>query len=368
VLRFFLIALGIFIAIGLIGSFWITRNGKLITPEGEGTVSTDAGTFEAFALPEYADAVVTDDYKSYFVEVEPGIKIHVLEIGEGYPIYAQHGNPTSGLLYRKVVAELPTDRVRVIMPTMVGLGFSTKVPANEHTLENHMRWMSAALDQLQLDELVYVGQDWGGAVGIGALMESPELIRGAVVLNTGFNAPSEKMSLSRAHDLAKTPIIGELLMENIVSIFDRLHETQGDPASFPKEVADLYGRPVIESGNKKAPLALMRMVPDGPDHPSSAELHKIQAYVTSLDVPAEIVWGMSDPIFSRALPAMKVFFPNARVTETQAGHFLQEEVPVEIAAAIMRVVEELDADAASSVPAVETGEAVAIETLPVIED
>ncbi|MEO1662670.1 MAG: alpha/beta fold hydrolase [Pseudomonadota bacterium] len=348
-LKTLLIVLGVIILAGVILVFTVTRDGKQFVPKGEGTITLDAGTFEAFALPDYAAEVLSEDYKSYFIEVEPGIKIHVLEVGEGYPIYAQHGNPTSGFLYRKVVAELPTDRVRVIMPTMVGLGFSTKISASEHTLENHMRWMNSALQQLQLEDLVYVGQDWGGAVGVGALMQSPELLSGAVVLNTGFNAPTEKMSLSRAHDLAKTPVVGELLMENLVSIFDRLHETQGDPASIPKEVADLYGRPVIESGNKKAPLALMRMVPDGPDHPSSAELRNIQAYVTSLDVPAEIVWGMSDPIFARALPAMKAFFPNARVTETQAGHFLQEEVPVEIAAAIIRVVEELEADPAAAV-------------------
>lgn len=347
-LKTLLIVLGLILLAGAILAFTITRDGKKYVPEGEGIVTLDAGTFEAFALPDYAASVVSEDYKSYFVEVEPGIKIHVLEVGEGYPVYAQHGNPTSGLLYRKVVAELPKDRVRVIMPTMVGLGFSTKVPASEHTLDNHTRWMNEALRQLQLEELVYVGQDWGGAVGVGALMQSPELLSGAVILNTGFNAPTEKMSLSRAHDLAKTPVIGELLMENIVSIFDRLHETQGDPASFPKEVADLYGRPVIESGNKKAPLALMRMVPDGPNHPSSAELRKIQAYVTSLDVPAEIVWGMSDPIFARALPAMKTFFPNARVTETKAGHFLQEEVPVEIADAIMRVVDGLEVEPAAA--------------------
>lgn len=89
----------------------------------------------------------------------------------------------------------------------------------------------------------------------------------------------------------------------------------------------------------------MRMVPDGPDHPSSAQLRDIQAYVRSLDVPAEIVWGMKDPIFANALPTMQGFFPNARVTETSAGHFLQEEVPVEIAAAIMRVVEQIENDA-----------------------
>ena len=34
---------------------------------------------------------------------------------------------------------------------------------------------------------------------------------------------------------------------------------------------------------------------------------------------------------------MKSLFPEAPVLETDAGHFLQEEVPEEIAAALMRV-------------------------------
>ena len=36
---------------------------------------------------------------------------------------------------------------------------------------------------------------------------------------------------------------------------------------------------------------------------------------------------------------MQRMFPATQVTETQAGHFLQEEVPDVIAAAVMRVVD-----------------------------
>ena len=93
----------------------------------------------------------------------------------------------------------------------------------------------------------------------------------------------------------------------------------------------------MKSGNAKAPLALMRMVPDGPDHPSAEQMREIEAYVGTLDVPTEIVWGTRDPILGQGLPVMQALFPDARVTETDAGHFLQEEVPVEIAAAIQRV-------------------------------
>ena len=108
-------------------------------------VTLNAGDFEAFPLPDDVANFVTDGYRSYFVEVEPGIKVHVLEVGSGFPLVLLHGNPTSGFLYRKVAAALPTDRVRVIMPTLVGLGFSSKVPASEHTLDNHIRWIGGVL-------------------------------------------------------------------------------------------------------------------------------------------------------------------------------------------------------------------------------
>jgi haloalkane dehalogenase len=338
-----LIGLGIVTVPAVVGLLWMTRDGETVTPQGSGTVATASGTFEALALPDYAAAALPEDHKSYLVEVEPGIKIHVLEAGEGTPVYLQHGNPTNGLLYRKIWQELPTTRMRLIMPTMVGLGFSTKVPARQHTLENHVRWMNAALRQLDLGGVVYVGQDWGGAVGLGALMRSPDLLKGMVLLNTGFMAPKEKFELSRPHGIAATPIVGEILLENVVSVFDRLHETQGDPASIPPQVAALYARPVRESGNIKGPLALMRMVPTGPDHPTSPLMGEVEAYARALEVPTEIVWGMRDPILARLLPAMTEMYPAARVTETQAGHFLQEEVPVEIAAAIARVVAAVEA-------------------------
>ena len=79
---------------------------------------------------------------------------------------------------------------------------------------------------------------------MGALSLSPELLKGAVLLNTGFNAPKVNANLSPAHALVKTPVIGELLLEVIFSIFERLKSVQGNPDSWTSEVAELYGRPV----------------------------------------------------------------------------------------------------------------------------
>ena len=336
--------LGILVLIAftlIILSFFVTRDGHVVTPIGDGQVILDSGTYEAFPLPIYASNMVDSNYKSYFIEVEPGLKVHVIEAGEGFPVFLMHGNPTSGFLYRKVVEKLPLNKVRVIMPTSLGLGFSSKIPASEHTAENHIYWINKVLKELELKELVYAGQDWGGPIGMGALSLSPGLLKGAVLLNTGFNAPKVNADLSPAHALVKTPVIGELLLEVIFSIFKRLKSVQGNPDSWTSEVAELYGRPVYESGNSKAPLAMMRMVPDGPNHQSAPSMRRIEEYVNTLEIPTEIVWGENDPILGRALPIMQQNFPNARLTKTTAGHFLQEEVPNEIAEALIRVIEEV---------------------------
>lgn len=340
-MRTFLIVLFLIVVSCAISAALVTQESELVTPQGQGTVTLEAGTFEGFTLPEYAARAITYDYKSYLVEVGPGIKVHVLEVGSGYPVFLQHGNPTSGFLYRRVVSELPTDQVRLIMPTMVGLGFSSKIPASQHTLDNHTRWINSVLSQLQLKELVYVGQDWGGPVGMGALARSPGLLQGAVVMNTGFSAPTQTMDLSPAHAIVKTPVVGELLMDGLFSIFDQLPRLQGDPVSIDEAVIELYARPVRESGNTDAPVALMRMVTDGPEHASAPAMRVIEQYVATLQIPVELVWGMKDPVLAAALEGMQLQFPDAPVTKTQAGHFLQEEVPVEIAAAIMRVVREI---------------------------
>ena len=84
-------------------AYVVTRPGELVTPIGSGTVTVDGQTFEAFPLPDYVTSIAGVDYLSYLIEVEPGIKIHMLEVGRGFPLFLQHGNPTSGLLYLSLI-------------------------------------------------------------------------------------------------------------------------------------------------------------------------------------------------------------------------------------------------------------------------
>ena len=271
-----------------------------------------------------------------------GFKQHYIDEGpkDGNPIIMLHGEPTWGYIYRNFIPQL-SEKYKVIVPDLMGFGKSETPQDKEYTLKTHVENLAGLINFLDLKNITFVGQDWGGPIGMGALSLSPNLLKGAVVMNTGFNAPTIKMDLSPAHATVKTPIIGELMVEVFFSMFDRLGNVQGDPESWTPEVAKLYGKPLYDNGNAKAPLAMMRMVTDGPSHPSTPSMIKIENYVKTLGIPAEIVWGMNDPILGKALPRMEENFPKAPVTQTDAGHFLQEEVPTEIAEALMRVLSQV---------------------------
>jgi haloalkane dehalogenase len=89
--------------------------------------------------------------------------------------------------------------------------------------------------------------------------------------------------------------------------------------------------------DRVAPLALARMVPSSLNHPSVPALNRCQELVAGWTGPAAIVWGDRDPVLGRVRDRIARLLPQATLTRTRAGHFLQEEVPDEIAAAIRTV-------------------------------
>lgn len=174
---------------------------------------------------------------------------------------------------------------------------------------------------------------------MGTLVRSPDLLKGTVIVNTAIAALKEGDTIPAQLRVFKTPVVAEFLLEGLTSTFDQMSRVQADPDSISADVVELYERPVVDSGNAKGPLAILRMASDGPDHPTAKALREIETYIQELDIPAGIVWGMNDPLLAARLPEMVEHFPNAQVTETTAGHFLQEEgdSPAAIADALQRV-------------------------------
>ncbi len=274
--------------------------------------------------------------------IDAGRPMHVMEAGEGPPVVMLHGNPTWGFLYRKVARELDGAGFRLIMPDLVGLGLSDKPPAAEHTLAGHQRWLARLLAKLELGErAVVVLQDWGGPIGLGALALRPELHAGLVVLNTVVGPPRRDFRPTAFHRFARLPLVSDVAFRLFGFAQAGMPLAQGDKRSIDWPAWRAYRYPLRHVRDNVAPLALARMVPDDFEHPSIAALERCQEYVDRFDGPAAIVWGDRDPVLGRVRGHVERCFPRAPVTRTSAGHFLQEEVPGAIAAAIRQVAGQL---------------------------
>ncbi|TNF28260.1 MAG: alpha/beta fold hydrolase [Deltaproteobacteria bacterium] len=267
-----------------------------------------------------------------------GHAMHVMEAGVGRPVLLAHGNPSWGFLYRKVIHALDLSRFRVIVPDLVGLGLSDK-PADPaaHTLAAHIAWMGRVLDALGLDDLIVVGQDWGGPIAFGAAAERAARVRGLVVLNTVISPPPPRFKPTAFHRFARVPLVSDVVFRAFAFPQVGMNLAQGDLLSIPPAAAAAYWWPLRDPRRNQAPLALARMVPDRHTHPSVAPLARVHAFVKGFDGPTAIVWGDRDPVLGRVRGWIEKNLPAASVTRTRAGHFLQEEVPVEIARAIVDV-------------------------------
>jgi cis-3-alkyl-4-acyloxetan-2-one decarboxylase len=269
--------------------------------------------------------------------------IHFVDEGAGPLVILQHGNPTWSYLWRKVVGRLAGSGVHVIAPDLVGLGLSDKPrDASMHTLTFHAEQIEGLVRALELERVIIVGQDWGGPVLGLVAARNPGLVHGAVFANTGLAAPRRAGTLSWFHRLANMPVISDVLFRALNFPIPTMHVVQGDRSSIGRTEKRAYRYPLRSMRDRTAPLALARMVPTSLSHPSVEPMRQVEAWASSFGGPVRLVWGQTDPILGRGLKSMRRLFPSAAVVETQAGHFLQEEVPDALADAILAVVSEIE--------------------------
>ncbi|MDX2092704.1 MAG: alpha/beta fold hydrolase [Kofleriaceae bacterium] len=295
---------------------------------------------EAGQFPGWIASQLPPGWRSSTIDTL-GERMHVLEWGpaKGPALLLVHGNPTWGFLWRKVVAAIRArpdgDELRLIVPDLIGLGLSSKPGIEAHTLAQHGAWMGAAIDQLAAGPLVIAAQDWGAPISLLAMTTRRERLRGLVLGNTGISPPHERFKPTLFHRLSQLPVASDVLFRGLGFPLRSLHLSQGDRRSIRGDVARAYRWP-LERGTP-APLALARMVPDSLSHPSVASLEMTHALFSTLKAPIALVWGTRDPILGRVINHLERTRPDAKITRTEAGHFLQEEVPGALADAILDV-------------------------------
>lgn len=290
---------------------------------------------EAYRTPdERFDGLPGYAFAPHYVE-QDGLQMHYVDEGGGDPVLLLHGEPTWAYLYRKMIPPL-AGVARVIAPDYFGFGRSGKpTRIEDYSYDFHYEAIERLADELDLRETTVVVQDWGGPIGLRLAVERPDRVARLVILNTGIGAgraPSPEWL--RFRDLVRrvgTELVpGQLVRISCVTELD-------------EEVVEAYNAPFPVPESKAGVLAFPELVPTEIDHPSAAKMLEVRAALEHWERPTLVLFSDSDPIFSTvAAEHMASRIPGAGPAEIVpgAGHFLQEDKGEEIAARIVRFLQE----------------------------
>ncbi|MCW2664888.1 MAG: haloalkane dehalogenase [Mycobacterium sp.] len=258
-------------------------------------------------------------------------RVHYVDEGDGPPILLCHGNPTWSFLYRNIIVAL-RDRFRCIAPDYLGFGLSERPAGFGYKIDEHAQVVGEFVDHLGLDGYLTMGQDWGGPIGMAVAVERAARVRGIVLGNTWFWPADTLSTKAFSRVMSSPPMQYAILRRNF--FVERL---------IPAGTQHRLSAAVMEHYRAVQPSAEARKgVAEMPKQILAAHplLGRLAAEVPAQlgGKPALFVWGMKDFAFAPGptIPRMRATFPDHVLVELpDAKHFIQEDAPDRIAAAII---------------------------------
>jgi non-heme chloroperoxidase len=103
--------------------------------------------------------------RSEYIEVEPNVRLHVTDQGEGKTVVLIHGWPLSDAMYEYQYNELIQNNFRVVGITLRGFGKSDK-PYGQYNYDVYADDIKVILDKLKIEQATLGGFSMGGAISI----------------------------------------------------------------------------------------------------------------------------------------------------------------------------------------------------------
>lgn len=265
-------------------------------------------------------------FASRFVEVD-GNQVHYIDEGSGPTLLLLHGNPTWSFLYRHIVTELRSD-FRCVALDYPGFGLSTARAGYEFLPRQHSEVVEAFVDQLGLKNLSIMVQDWGGPIGLGFAGRRPELVQRLILGNT-FAWPAEK-GMAAFSRVVGNPL-ARLLIERYNALAKWLIPAGTNRKLTEAELAAYMGAFATPASRLPTWIFAHQILA------SRDYLAEVEAGLARLrSKPALVVWGEQDGAFREPERLrLQSYFAHCEVRLLpEAKHFIQENAPKEICAAI----------------------------------
>lgn len=252
------------------------------------------------------------------------LRLHYLDEGaaDAPVVLMLHGEPSWSYLYRKMIPLVVAAGYRVIAPDLIGFGRSDKpTRRTDYTYQRHVDWIRAVVEQLDLQGITLVCQDWGGLIGLRLVAEHPErfacVVAANTMLPTGDHPPGEAfLKWQRFSQSVPVFEVGALIQGAITSKLSAAERAAYD-APFPDES--------YKEGARQFPL----LVPCSPDNPAAADNRKAWESLVKFDKPFLTAFSDKDPITAGGDKVLQKLIPGCagqpHTSIENGGHFLQED-------------------------------------------
>lgn len=300
-------------------------------------------------------------FQSHYATVD-GVRLHYLDEGQGPVIWLMHGNTSWSYLYRKMIPLLVAAGYRCFVPDLMGFGLSDN-PADEseYSLQKHVALMTGLIQQLDLRNIIIVGQDWGGPISLRYAIEHKDNVRALVILNTFIerfpSSEQERQQLGIITGplppgftfLFKGGAYSSFLIRRL-DLFRKFVWMKWRTGNPSKLLGSGFRRPVDpramenywkihDQSSKRAGLATFpRMIPNRVDHPNASYVDQIRQELEHWNLPVQVIWSDGDMAWKPEEGArIAQLVPDGDFYLVHnAGHFLQEDAAEEVATQMIR--------------------------------
>ena len=265
-----------------------------------------------------------------------GVRLHVVERGQGKPLVLLHGN---GSMIEDFVSSGLVDEAarthRVIAFDRPGYGHSERPRRTIWGPDAQADRIAMALTRLGVVGATVLGHSWGCLVAVALARRHPDLV-GGLVLVSGYYHPSPRGDVAGA-SLPAVPVLGDVLRYTVTPILTRALWSSAmrkvfELAPVPSKFAALPREMALRPSQIRASAAESALM-----IPSAAT----SAPCTDLTVPVAIVAGAQDRMVDVEAQSARLHGELAQSTFDRvegAGHMVHQTATDVVLAAINRIV------------------------------
>ena len=261
-----------------------------------------------------------------------------IDIGEGDPIVFMHGNPTSSFLWRNVIPHVE-GMGRIIAPDFVAHGWSSTSPRDAYHFQDNIDYFDAFFEALDLGgNQILVLHDWGAAVGFERAARFSGLIQGIAYMEAMVwprhwsDIPEERVD---AFKRFRTPEGEAEAIEKNLFVEMMLFE-RGIIRDLSDAEKEVYRYPTNRPGGTRLPGVIMpNDIPfDGEPAASHAIVKRYADWLVETETPKLFINADEGHGLAGAAREHARTFKNQTEVTVHGRHYMQEDVPDEVGAAL----------------------------------